>query len=101
MPSTIRRYPFTVAISSLIVLSAVVMALGTTGIIGPTGVWRVLAIPAYLIMLSGAILANALSLPNNPGFWILCTVAVLLPFIGVDVVRARRVSATRSLTPAR
>jgi hypothetical protein len=69
------------------------MILGVTGILATNGLWRVLIVPAYLVMLGSAILATALSVPNNPLFWAICTAVLLIPFVVVDFIRARSSSS--------
>lgn len=65
------------------------MLLGLTGVL-PTGqLWRILVIPAYLVALGAAILANGLAVSSNPLFWILSAALFLLPFAAIDLARRR------------
>ena len=97
MHQKIRRHLLTIMISALLGLSVVTMILGSAGLVANNGLWRLLVVPAYLIMLGSAILATALSMPNNPLFWAICTAVLLLPFVIVDAIRAR---SSRSDPPA-
>jgi hypothetical protein len=85
----IRGHAVTIGFGAILALSAMVLALGLMGVVATAGVWRVLMIPAYLAMFVSALVATALSVPNNPVLWAACATLLLLPFAALDAIRRR------------
>lgn len=88
MNAVLRRHAATIAATSVMLISAIFMALVLSGAVPMTTV-RVLVIPAYMPMLMSAILSIALDISNSVFLWLTCSVMLLLPFAGIDAVRAR------------
>jgi hypothetical protein len=86
----LKRHRLTFLVVTVLVLSAIALVLISAGVVGNGGVWRLMGIPAYLVMLASAVLATKLSVTNNPGFWLLCAMLFLLPFAAIDTMRKRR-----------
>lgn len=84
-----QRYAATSIALTLLAVSFVIMGLGSIGVL-PTGdTWRILIIPAYITMLISAVLATALSIPNNPVLWLVSIALTALPFAALDWWRRR------------
>jgi hypothetical protein len=84
------RYLLTFIGIVVVALSFVIVALVSAGVVSNGGAWRALMIPAYLPMLASAVLATALSVPNNPVFLLVAIVLLILPMSAVDWLLSRR-----------
>ena len=85
-------YRLTLLAGSVLIASALVLLLGATGVLPTTQPWRIVVIPAYLVLMVSAVIRTAVPLAQHVPYvagLVVAGVLVLGPFFAVDWFASR------------